>query len=67
MLLEAKKHTCCCYCLHAEPLDEEHMLCPTRGPVELTHSCRRFVYDPLQRKPVRAPQLKAVPQEAFEL
>ncbi len=49
---------CCAYCEKATPLvGDEYVLCSKKGVVSLTHSCRRFSYDPLKRIPKRAPEM----------
>ena len=35
------------------------MLCKRYGVVAEDHSCRRFEYDPLKRRPVRIPAIAA--------
>jgi len=44
----------CAFCEHASPLiDENDMLCFHRGVVGKRFTCRKFIYDPLKRKPRR--------------
>ncbi len=49
----------CAYCEHASPLRGDDMLCPKYGVVTVDHSCRKFRYDLLKRKP--APRTLAEP------
>lgn len=46
---------CCAFCQYARQLkdDEDNVLCDKTGVVNGAHRCRRFVYDPLKRRPVR--------------
>ena len=47
----------CAYCEKATLLhDGENVLCESKGVVCAGYKCRKFVYDPIKRKPV-------VPQE----
>ena len=44
----------CAFCEHASPLiDDSEMLCFHRGVVGKRFTCRKFIYDPLKRKPRR--------------
>lgn len=44
----------CKYCERAQELnDEGKMLCPKYGVVEADNDCRRFIYDPLKRRPAK--------------
>ena len=44
----------CAFCEHASNLiTESEFLCSYKGVVGARFSCRRFVYDPLKRKPKR--------------
>lgn len=45
----------CKFCENAKTLsDPDCMVCEKYGIVPSSHSCRRFVYDPLKRSPKRA-------------
>ncbi len=44
----------CAYCLHAGKVGEDKYLCSRKGIVAAENHCRRFKYDPLKRKPVKA-------------
>ena len=40
----------CAYCERAKCLyDEQTMLCSKKGVVDASHSCHKFIYDPLKR------------------
>ena len=57
----------CAYCEHATTLaGGEHVLCAKRGVVTGTHHCRKFVYDPLKRKPARVKSLPEVELDALD-
>ncbi len=57
----------CAYCEHATTLaGGEHVLCAKRGVVTGTHHCRKFVYDPLKRKPARVKPLPEVELDALD-
>ena len=51
----------CAICEHATFLKDSpgRMLCKRYGVVAEDHSCRRFEYDPLKRRPVRIPAIAA--------
>ncbi len=64
--IDAEK--CCAYCEYAEfTEDEEFMLCAKKGKVEAFHSCRRFSYDLLKRKPRVMMEIPTIDPEALEL
>ncbi|MDD6265143.1 MAG: hypothetical protein PUB34_02405 [Clostridia bacterium] len=45
----------CKYCENATELcDENSVLCKKHGVVACDHSCKKFLYDPLKRRPNRA-------------
>ena len=48
---------CCSVCQYARQLKDSaaEVLCDKVGVVAGDHSCRRFVYDPLKRRPARLP------------
>lgn len=52
---EDEEHNCCACCEHATILkgDRTKMVCDTCGVVSSSHSCRKFLYDPLKRTAVR--------------
>ena len=48
----------CACCEHAKPLPgQDAVLCDKKGVVSGGFLCRRFIYDPLKRKPKRPPKL----------
>lgn len=54
----------CAYCEHAAPLPgQDTVLCDKKGVVNGGYLCRRFVYDPLKRKPKRPPKLPGLEAE----
>ena len=43
----------CLYCEYASPLhNDEEMLCRFKGVVSSEYVCRKFIYDPLKRRPM---------------
>ncbi len=48
---ETLEKTCrfCEYAVHLS--DRDHVLCSKHGIVEPGHYCRKFIYDPLKRRP----------------
>lgn len=59
---EEEEHNCCAFCEHATTLkgDRTKMVCDTRGVVSASHTCRKFLYDPLKRTAVR-PKIDPLP------
>lgn len=51
MLFQKDIEPRCVYCTRGAQLDEAHILCPRRGVMSPSGSCRRFRYDPLRRVP----------------
>ena len=43
------------------------VLCTKKGLVSTLYSCRKFLYDPLQRIPRRRPELPSFTAEDFSL
>lgn len=58
----------CEYCEHGR-LSSDHIriLCPKKGLVSPTYSCRRYLYDPLRRSPRLQPKLPDFTAEDFSL
>lgn len=54
---DAAIEPCCSVCQYARQLKDSaaEVLCDKVGVVAGDHSCRRFVYDPLKRRPARLP------------
>ena len=62
------ENKCCAYCEYAESTEDESiMLCSKKGKVEADHSCRKFSYDLLKRKPRVMTQIPTIDPEALEL
>ncbi len=58
----------CLYCQHGKlAADKLMILCRKFGPVSPHYKCRRFVYDPLKRVPVRTPVLPRYDENDFKL
>jgi hypothetical protein len=58
----------CRYCGHGTPTqDGAAVLCGRRGVMSPTSHCRRFLYDPLSRIPLRQPELPRFDPSDFEL
>ncbi len=55
---------CCAYCEYATALkgDRIHMVCDSFGVVSSSHTCRRFLYDPLKRTAAR-PKIEPLESE----
>ena len=51
MLFEKNMEARCSYCKRSAPLDRETVMCPKRGVMSASDSCRQFRYDPLKRVP----------------
>lgn len=55
---------CCAYCERSTQLaNEEYVLCTKKGVVSQSYLCRRFLYDPMKRRPKKTPPLP-VPDES---
>ena len=68
-LLRASKYTPACeLCRHGKPApDGSSVLCPVRGVMRKQSRCRKYEYDPVKRKPNRAPLLPEYDPEQFTL
>ncbi|MBO5892079.1 MAG: hypothetical protein J6Q30_05130 [Oscillospiraceae bacterium] len=53
MLFKKRIEKSCSYCAYCTKLNDEQALCIKRGVVELNGKCRKFVYDPCKRIPVK--------------
>lgn len=51
MLFRKKIEKQCSYCKHAAKVDENTMVCVSKGLVSSHSHCGRFRYDPLKRIP----------------
>lgn len=68
-LLEKKKYPAVCECCKHGRLspDEKSVLCIKKGIVELDAKCRRYVYDPLKRRPKKPLLISKADPSDFEL
>ena len=58
----------CSYCLHGNAKqDGSVVFCPRKGVVSPMSSCRKFVYAPTQREPLRQQKLPDFSDEDFSL
>jgi hypothetical protein len=58
----------CEYCRHGKPSpDGCCVLCGVRGVMLRQSHCKKYRYDPLKRRPRRAPQLPDYDPELFSL
>ena len=53
MLFKKRIEKSCSYCAYCTKLNDEQALCIKKGVVELSGKCRKFLYDPCKRIPVR--------------
>lgn len=54
MLFRKKIPRRCGYCAHGTQLKDDQILCAKKGVVPAEGKCRRFLYDPCKRIPVKA-------------
>ena len=68
-LLRAKKFEPACeFCRYGKSApDGSSVLCSVRGVMRKQSLCRKYEYDPLKRRPRRAPLLPDYDPEQFEL
>ncbi|MCL2532286.1 MAG: hypothetical protein FWE40_09085 [Oscillospiraceae bacterium] len=68
-LFHAKNYEpCCALCLHGKPApDLGSILCPHRGVMLPDSLCKKYEYDPIKRRPERAPTLPEFEPEQFTL
>ena len=68
-LLRASKYNPACeFCRFGKSApDGSSVLCSVRGVMRKQSHCRKYQYDPLKRKPSRAPLLPDYDPEQFEL
>ncbi|MCL2195883.1 MAG: hypothetical protein FWB76_08040 [Oscillospiraceae bacterium] len=58
----------CGLCLHGKPApDFGSILCPHRGVMLPDSLCKKYEYDPIKRRPERAPLLPEYAPEQFTL
>ena len=69
MLFRKKILSSCTYCQHATRLSEDQVLCVKKGVVPADKGCRKFVYDPYKRIPLKAkaPDFEKYTDEDFTL
>ena len=60
MLFRKKMPRSCSYCKYGTCVDDERILCIKKGVVPADGKCRKFVYDPCKRIPVKAKALDFV-------
>lgn len=68
-LFDKKKYSpSCTYCLYGKlTADGESVLCVKKGVMLPESSCRKYIYDPLKRKPGRLMQPDKHEPEEFAL
>ena len=68
-LLRASKFTPACeFCAYGKSApDGSSVLCSVRGVMRRQSLCKKYTYDPLKRKPARAPLLPEYDPEMFAL
>ena len=57
MLFRKKMTKACTYCAHSTKIDDEYVLCSKKGIRAAYAKCRKFIYDPCKRIPVKAKAL----------
>ena len=58
----------CSYCAHGRLApDKESVLCYKKGVESLDYACKKFMYDPLKRKPVRPRAIEKFEESVFSL
>lgn len=53
MLFRKKIERSCSYCACGTKVGDDQVLCTKRGVVSIYYKCRKFVYDPCKRTPVK--------------
>ena len=53
MLFRKKIPRACAYCQYGTRLNDDEMLCIRKGIVAVDHKCRKFIYDPCKRVPLK--------------
>ena len=69
MLFRKRIPRSCSYCIHGTRLNDDEVLCISKGIVRVDKACRRFRYDPCRRIPfkVKVSDFKKYEQEDFSL
>jgi len=65
MLFRKKMPPKCASCERAVPMEGQNMLCRRYGIVHEAYHCRKFIYDPLKRRPQRAPSVDFDPPKEY--
>lgn len=53
MLFRKKMPKSCIYCAHGTKISDEQILCVKKGVVHADGKCRKFLYDPCKRVPIK--------------
>lgn len=69
MLFRKKMPRSCCYCSYGTKLENNQVLCIKCGVVSDSYACRKFVYDPCKRLPLKEKPLdfQKYSEEDFKL
>ena len=69
MLFRKKQPKLCSNCTHSTILDDGLILCQKKGVRTIDEGCRKFLYDPCKRIPLKAktPNFEKYDQEDFSL
>ena len=69
MLFRKKMPRSCDYCANGTMISNDQVLCSKHGVVSIYYKCRKFIYDPCKRVPVKAKALdfKKFDDEDFTL
>lgn len=69
MLFRKKIERSCSYCIYGTYLENDQILCSKRGIRTVEEKCRKFVYDPCKRIPLKAKALdfRKYEEEDFSL
>lgn len=54
MLFRKKIQKSCSYCTYGAKIDNDMVLCSKKGMRDACSKCRKFVYDPCKRIPLKA-------------
>ena len=67
-LFPKSREKICMYCRHGRRLlVADDVLCPYHGAVVCSHTCSKFIYDPILRQPRITPELPKYSEEDFKL
>ncbi len=57
MIFSKEIEKICAYCEHGKAIHgTDDIICPKKGLVRATHSCKKFLYSPLRRTPPKPMQ-----------